>query len=338
MSRCARPWLLPLVPPYAAAAAIAARCKLQRRLTWPVISIGNISTGGSGKTPLTMELARLLNQAGVGVDILSRGYGRRSSHPAQVNPLGSAQEFGDEPLLLARQTGLPVYVAPRRYDAGLLAENTAQATPPNFRLHILDDGMQHRQLHRNLEIVLVNQRDWQDCLLPAGNLRESRRALRRADVIAIPDHDTPLEAALLACGFSARIWRLSRHMQVASAIEGSGNAVAAFCGIAHPGPFFEGISAAGADLRATFAFPDHHSYSPAELQRIQAAAIKAGARVLLTTAKDLARLGSLRQAIERHLPVRPVQLTCEIQNSQAELDWLIDKLMPSANSHTQSRA
>ena len=122
MSRCVRPWLLPLTPLYAAGAGIAARLKSVHRLSWPVISVGNLSTGGSGKTPLTMELARLLNEAGVGVDILSRGYGRKSDGAMRVNPQGSAEEFGDEPLLMAQRTGLPVYVAPRRYEAGLLAE------------------------------------------------------------------------------------------------------------------------------------------------------------------------------------------------------------------------
>src|SRR5215469_7447909 len=94
-----------------------------RRLTYPVISIGNLSTGGSGKTPLAIALAKLLSARGFQVDVLSRGYGRRSAVPLRVDLYGSADQFGDEPLLIAREAGVPVYVAPDRYDAGRLAES-----------------------------------------------------------------------------------------------------------------------------------------------------------------------------------------------------------------------
>ena len=145
----ARRLLLPLVPLYRLGLALREfklRAGLEpvRRLRFPVVSIGNLSTGGSGKTPLTIALAQLLKGKGFHVDVLSRGYGRKSKAAIRVDPKGSAEEFGDEPLLIAREAGVPVYVAPRRYDAGLLAEADAveggeQGHPPV--VHLLDDGL-----------------------------------------------------------------------------------------------------------------------------------------------------------------------------------------------------
>ncbi len=178
-----RPILLPLVPLYAAGLALR-EMRLEhgwepvRRLQHPVISIGNLSTGGSGKTPLTITLAKLLAARGLHVDVLSRGYGRRSAVPLRVDPKGSADQFGDEPLLIAREAAAPVYVAAERYDAGRLAEDefTRQggelAAGQVPLVHILDDGFQHRQLVRDVDILLLSRDDWQDHLLPAGNLRE----------------------------------------------------------------------------------------------------------------------------------------------------------------------
>ena len=123
----ARRLLFPLIPLYRLALAFS-RFRLRsglepvRRLRFPVVSVGNLSTGGSGKTPLTVALVKALARRGLRVDVLSRGYGRQSQLAAHVNPDGTAEEFGDEPLLIAREAGVPVYVAPERYNAGLLAE------------------------------------------------------------------------------------------------------------------------------------------------------------------------------------------------------------------------
>jgi tetraacyldisaccharide 4'-kinase len=130
-----RPWMAPFMPLYAAGLALRNRriengSEQVRRLRFPVISIGNLSTGGSGKTPLTIALALALAGRGLRVDVLSRGYGRKSKLAARVNPNGTAKDFGDEPLQIARETGLPVYVASQRYDAGLLAESDARTNAP----------------------------------------------------------------------------------------------------------------------------------------------------------------------------------------------------------------
>lgn len=328
-----RPWLTPLMPIYAAGAALRARWQTVRHLSWPVVSIGNLSTGGTGKTPLTIALAHALHARGVHVDVLSRGYGRLSSEPARVDPEGAATEFGDEPLLIARAAGIPVYVAAQRYDAGLLAEADFTKRPQprsshQFCVHILDDGFQHRQLARTIDILLVNREDWRDALLPAGNLRDPLSAALRANVIAIPAEDVALEAELRARGWQGPIWRLRRSMQIP---EVSG-AAAAFCGIARPQQFFAGLESAGLHLAARTAFRDHHVYTVADIARLTASARAACATMLITTEKDSVRLGALAAQFPPDLPLQSARLTTEIEDETAAIDWLVAKLNASASS------
>ncbi len=238
-----RPFLLPFTPLYRMALDFRER-RLSSgrepilRLRNPVISIGNLSTGGSGKTPLTIALAHALSLRGVHVDVLSRGYGRQGTEPARVLPQGPAHDFGDEPLLIARATGLPVFVASQRYEAGLLAESAAPSpdSAPST-MHILDDGFQHRQLHRDVDILLVQLDDLCDRLLPAGNLREPLGALARADILAVPATESEIETELRSYGFQGPVWRIHRRMDIPP-IEGP---AIAFCGIARPEQFFAGL-------------------------------------------------------------------------------------------------
>jgi tetraacyldisaccharide 4'-kinase len=397
--------LLPLVPLYQLALAfreLRLRPGLEpvQRLCYPVVSIGNLSTGGSGKTPLTIALAKALTALGLHVDVLSRGYGRRSKLAARVNPEGTAEDFGDEPLLIAREAGVPVYVAPRRYDAGLLAEaaqslagkeasqvgqglidccisnlpvaaqeahcslaprfsvgkadfarelkspvgtvqdisfagsnspgiepeESTRALAPEVCIHLLDDGFQHRQLARDVDILLLNSQDWQDRLLPAGNLREPLKAARRASVIAIPVDDPELEADLRAWGWQKPIWRLRRRMEI-PAVNGP---VAAFCGIARPEQFFAGLQATGLRLVSRTAFPDHHRYATADLNRLVVAARAAGATALVTTGKDLVRLGKLASFLPEFMPLMTAWLRVEIEDQAAALDWLVNRLAPGS--------
>jgi tetraacyldisaccharide 4'-kinase len=326
-----RPWLAPLTPLYAAGLAL---CNLRiehgwetvRRLRCPVVSIGNLSTGGSGKTPLTIALAQALVRRGMRADVLSRGYGRRSQLPARVDPHGTAEEFGDEPLLIARQAGVPVYVARQRYDAGLLAEAEAPDSERSA-MQLLDDGFQHRQLDRDVDILLLDRQDWQDSLLPAGNLREPLKALRRAAVIAIPAGDPEIEAELKASGWQGSIWRIGRRMEV-PAIAGP---VAAFCGIARPEQFFAGLEAAGLRLAARLAFPDHHRYTPADLHRLIASARDAGAAAFITTEKDHVRLGKHSAAFPESLPLKTAGLRVEIEQEDETIEWLIERLAQAAH-------
>jgi tetraacyldisaccharide 4'-kinase len=323
-----RPWLAPFMPLYAAGAALRDLCIQRgwastRRLRFPVISIGNLSTGGSGKTPFAIALAKLLTARGVRVDVLSRGYGRQSRLPARVRPDGTAEEFGDEPLLIARETGIPVYVAPQRYDAGVLAE--AEAQRPHrinkgqlVAAHILDDGFQHRQLARDVDILLLNRADWQDNLLPAGNLREAHVAVRRAAVVAIPADEPQLGAELKAWGYQGSIWHIHRRMEVLP-VKGP---IAAFCGIARPGQFFAGLKAGGLTLTSETAFPDHHRYTARDWDRLSATAQSAGAVALFTTAKDAVRMGPVRGPVGLHI----VRFRIEIGNEAQALEWLIARL------------
>ena len=378
-----RKLLLPLVPAYRLAlllreVRLGSKLEPVRRLRWPAVSIGNLSTGGAGKTPLAIALAKALKQRGFHVDVLSRGYGRQSRAAACVRPDGSAEEFGDEPLLIAREAGVPVYVAQQRYEAGLLAEQAAEkgqlygenpkqsaagakghadSTEFTARLkscpdtlgreasfsaaceaeaalagqgdqptavHLLDDGFQHRQLARDVDILLLNGRDWQDSLLPAGNLREPLEAARRATVIAIPTEERGLEAELRTWGWKGPVWRLRRKMAVPAT---DGPAVA-FCGIARPGQFFGGLEAAGLRLAARVAFSDHHRYTAGDLDRLLSMARGTGATTLITTEKDRVRLGELAVVFSESIELRTARLTVEIENESADLDWLAGRLAP----------
>lgn len=322
--------LAPLIPAYRLA-VFARDLSLRqgwepvRRLRFPVISIGNLSTGGAGKTPFSIALAQAIAHRGFAADVLSRGYGRRSETTARVDPHGAPEEFGDEPLLIARAAAVPVFVAPQRYDAGQMAENDA-AAPDVLRLHILDDGFQHRQLHRDIDILMLNRDDWRDRLLPAGNLREPRSALRRANVIAIPDTEPELERELHAWGWRGPVWRLRRLMEIPE-VQGP---VVAFCGIARPDQFFDGLESGGVHLSARIALRDHHRYTFQDFDRLRSTALTTGASTLITTAKDQVRLEHLTAPSGLDLPILTAGLRIEIQDEKASLDWLIRRLADTA--------
>ena len=175
-----------------------------RRLQGPVVSIGNLTVGGSGKTPFLITLGELLKERGVAFDVLSRGYGRATKGVALVDPEGSPRDFGDEPLLIARKLRVPVIVGEDRYAAGQFAEQKF-----GTQLHLLDDGFQHRRLARDFDIVLIAPTDAEDLLLPTGRLREPLSSLARADAVVLtndashrgrPDHTaTCLESAARRC-------------------------------------------------------------------------------------------------------------------------------------------
>ena len=340
----ARSLLLPLVPAYRLALRfrefrLGSRFEPVKRLRFPVVSVGNLSTGGSGKTPLTIALARSLKAHGIQVNVLSRGYGRSSQIPSRVDLSGTAEDFGDEPLLIARRSGVPVFVAPQRYDAGLLAEagipiDEATQMPV---VHLLDDGFQHRQLSRDIDILLLNREDLSDSLLPAGNLREPLASLHRATVVAIPEDEPDLQKYLIEKAafkkdsesprWNGPVWRLRRVMKVPH-FEGT---VFAFCGIARPDQFFAGLDASGLKLAGRRSFRDHHPYSRGDLQSLTAEAGAAGAVALLTTEKDLVRMGELALSIPQSMPLTTAELKIEIENEEGAMTWLLDRLSRAAD-------
>jgi tetraacyldisaccharide 4'-kinase len=318
----ARSLLLPLTPLYRLALSLRElrlRTGIEpvRRLRFPVVSIGSLSAGGSGKTPLTIALAQALTRRGIRVDVLSRGYGRNDQTVLRVDPDGAAEVFGDEPLLIAREAGVPVYVAAQRYEAGSMAEANLSA-PEDSHIHLLDDGFQHRQLHRDANILLLDTRDLHDHLLPAGNLREPLSAMRRATVIAIPADDAELEANPKTLGWQGPLWRLRRRMEVPL----TDGPVVAFCGIARSDQFFAGLEATGLHLASRIAFHDHHSYKLHDLDCINDAARTASATTIVTTEKDYVRLGKLAES----LPLKTAKLRIEIENEPEAIDALLKRL------------
>ena len=322
MPELARPWLVPLTPLYRLALGLRElelRTGLRRveRLRWPVISIGNLSAGGAGKTPLTIALARALSERGIYVDVLSRGYGRTSRATMRVNPDGAAEEYGDEPLEIARAAGVPVFVASQRYEAGVMAE----AEMP-VGMHLLDDGFQHWRLYRELDLVLVSARDFRDRLLPAGNLRETPRALLRADCIVTYVDDTDVEAQLKRIGWQGPVWRVRRRMDVPH-VDGP---VVAFCGIARPEQFFAGLAAGGMQLAARIAFADHHRYSVGDVERLLGEMRKTGAVTCVTTEKDRVRLSGMAKVLAKGLSLSTAGLRVEIEDETAAMTWLLGRI------------
>ncbi len=311
--------LAPLVPLYATCAALKnfvydEGLVRPQRLSQPVISVGNLSTGGTGKTPLVRALATLLQEHGWSVDVLSRGYGRSGQHPVEaVDPAGSAQHYGDEPLLLAR-SGLPVFVGRNRYDVGRMAEAHAIASGSQARwVHLLDDGLQHRKLARAMEIVLLNRRDFSERLLPAGHLREPLHSLHRADVCVLREEDRDLAAQAQAAMYAddaTRVWLQRRSVSIERVENGLPQRAIAFCGIGNPAQFFADLRAACAGIAQTLNFPDHHTYTDRDVNVLVERARAAQADAFLTTEKDALRLeGELRETLETAAPVRIVHLT-----------------------------
>ncbi len=264
-----RPWGLPLVPLYWLGTKLGRR--QVKKLRGRVISVGSLSAGGAGKTPVVMALGELLGRRGVGVDVLSRGYGRGSDVVEEVDAAGTAAQFGDEPMVMAR-AGLRVFVGGDRFAAGTLAEEGG------VRVHVLDDGFQHRRLWRDVDVVLVTLADVQDWLLPAGNLREPLSALGRADVVVVREEE---EAALAGVTAGREVWVVRRELVV----EDVGGMVA-FCGIARPAGFFAMVPG----VVGKVAFGDHHRYVGADFERLVRVAKAVGARGFVTTEKDAVKI------------------------------------------------
>ena len=324
-----RPWALPLVPLYwaglAAKNAWHDRGHGVRHLGWPVISVGSLSTGGAGKTPVVLMLADLLTRHGLAVDVLSRGYGRGSNQceAEAVDPTGTARRFGDEPLLMA-QTGLLVFVGAERFAAGKLAETDA---PP--RIHLLDDGFQHRRLARTLNVVLLTLVDAQDWLLPAGNLRESLRALGRADVIILREEEAP---ALIPLVPGKEIWLIRRTLTLPSAVP---IRPIAFCGIARPSSFFTMLREQGCTPAGEVAFPDHHPYTGEDFASLLATAQQTGADGFITTAKDAVKVSPQQKSL---LETAGPLSVAELRVSLAEEDTAWQCIRQALERHEKMRA
>lgn len=296
MRRGALAWaLLPLTLVFAGLSGLrrlAYRAGLlqRERLPVPVIVVGNVTAGGSGKTPLAAALVDHLTKAGLRVGIISRGYGRETRDCREVRFGSDPRQVGDEPLLLARTCGVPVFVARRRAEAG----RALLQAHPGVQVIVCDDGLQHLALERDIEICVFDDRGvgngW---LLPSGPLREPWP--RRVDFVL----RTP--GARGITGFELRR-DLARH---AVASDGStvlldllkDAPIAAVAGIANPAAFFDMLRAAGIEPRMTLALPDHHAFAqPLPVENMQ----------IVCTEKDASKLWRLHPdalAVPLHIEI-----------------------------------
>ena len=277
------------------------------KLARPVISVGNISVGGTGKTPFVIALGELLNQRGIAFDVLSRGYGRSSTEIAVVDPDGTSASFGDEPLLMARKLGVPVIVGADRYQAGLLAEKQFSS-----KLHLLDDGFQHRRLHRDFDIVLLPTEDYRGTLLPVGRLREPLKALQRADAVVLQDS---LE---LSAG-PKRVWNVHRKIEIAE----DSRRVIAFCGIGRPQQFFDALQAHGQEVAGTMIFRDHRHYAESDISRLLETKKKLNTSGFITTEKDAINLGRLATQL---VPLQTASLRMELESPEQVISEMLQAL------------
>jgi len=316
--------LLPLSPLYAAAvsarAAAYARGWLpSHRLELAVVSVGNLSFGGTGKTPTVVALVRDLARRGRRPAVLTRGYRRTSAEPAVVvgpDPGQPVETIGDEPAELARRLpGVPIVVDADRVRGG----RTAIALGAD--VVVLDDGFQHLRLERDLDLVLVDAGDpWGGGRLPPrGRLREPMAALARASAVLVtkvpadPRHVVESVRAavevhagaipVLAARLRMTRVRTAEGWQAADAL--AGHRLFAFAGVGRPEAFSTLLEEAGVELAGSRWFPDHHRYTAPELESLAAAAAVAGA-TLVTTGKDAVKLPADAPVWEAEAEMEPV--------------------------------
>jgi tetraacyldisaccharide 4'-kinase len=282
------------------------------RLSVPVIVVGNITVGGAGKTPLTLWLARQLSERGWRPGIVSRGYGGNNALPRSVEPASIPAEVGDEPILLARRSAVPVWVGRNRAAAG----RALLAAHPAVNVILCDDGLQHYRLARDVELAVFDGRGagngWR---LPVGPLRESFDRLTSVDAVIcngrrdgrIPDSLAQFDMGLLAGTF----YRLDEAQQTCCAARLAGKKLFALAGIGDPGRFFRTLEGLGLVFE-THPFPDHHAYVAADL-----AFAKDG--ILLMTEKDAVKCAGLTVGETWVLPV-------EAELSPALIDLILEKL------------
>lgn len=349
MNRAAVIMLTPLSGLYGV--AMKARRALYRRgifrvhkIAVPVISVGNLTTGGTGKTPLVEWIARALAQPQRRVCILTRGYGRQRPQSRVLVSNGSeifsdAHEAGDEPLLLAEKLkGKAAVIC----DADRVAAARWATEKLGTNLFILDDGFQYLRLARELNILAIDATNpWGNRhLLPAGNLRESSGQLARADCIVITRADDTAQTEALkseidqlskGCPVFLSRMRIDGLRKLSELKDGAAGEdlksvpVAAFCGVGNPESFFAQLRREGYTLCHTRVFPDHHYYTQEEINSLISQSSERGAHALVTTAKDEVKLRSLKFEMSGYV----VDVALEIEGESKFLA-LIDKAISTS--------
>ncbi len=275
----------------------------------PVIVVGNLVAGGSGKTPLVLWIAEFLKRQGRKPGIVSRGYGgamaAKGGEPREATIASDPAEVGDEPMLLARRSGCPVWVAPER----IAACRALRAQHPDCDLIILDDGLQHYALARDLEICVVDARGFGNgLLLPAGPLREPVSRLRKVD--AVVSHGASIKGFAMKLE-GTELVRLTDAKDVRSAASFKGQRLHAVAGIGDPARFFAQLEALGLEI-VRHPFPDHHPFSAADLEF-------GGAAPVVMTEKDAVKCKRFAKPEHWVFPVRTVI-------DPAFGPWLLEKL------------
>ena len=324
--------------------------KGRRSLSTPVISVGNITTGGTGKTPFVLYLARRFHERGLSPAVLTRGYGRSSHQPEIVLAPGAtaaALHTGDEAQILLRSGLAAVGIGADRFRTGRRTE---------VELHpdviILDDGFSHVRLARDVDVVLIDSLDpfGRFAAVPLGRLREPLQALSRADIFVlsrceagrptagIESHLRRLNprAPIFRSSLVAREW-LSFSFGAPSEVPGR---VVAFCGLGNPAAFWRTLEAQGIWPLDRLTFADHYRYGPHDLRRIARHALALGARALLTTEKDTLNFCPGCEALFEGLPVLWLRIDVQIEKEEEFLGMLNpDDIRPRpASNHPPARA
>jgi tetraacyldisaccharide 4'-kinase len=273
----------------------------------PVIVVGNLTVGGSGKTPLVLWIAEFLKSKGWSPGIVSRGYGALIAEPRAATIAATAAEVGDEPIVLSRRSGCPVWVGADR----VAVAARLRAVHEEVDVLVLDDGLQHYAIRRDLEIAVVDARGFGNgFLLPAGPLREPRSRLRGVD--AVVSHESSIEGfAMRLEGDTVHRMTDARERQALKAF--AGQRVHAVAGIGDPNRFFLHLGKAGVKV-LPHPFPDHHPLTPQDLAFGDALPV-------LLTEKDAVKL---RSAAQPHWWVLPVSA----QLDPAFGPWLLSRLAP----------
>ena len=319
----------------------------RRQLPCPVVSIGNLTVGGTGKTPLTEWTAQWLHSQGWRVVVLSRGYGGSPGQRPKVastgeGPLTGWRTVGDEAHLLAsRLSGVPVVVGRNRYTSGAFACEKFGA-----QVLVLDDGFQHHALYRDSDIVLIDATRpfGHGALLPRGTLREPLHALRRAQVIVLTRVETAGDSV---SALSQRIRCYARQQPIYHMAVSPGSLyrhdtgcsvdlswlnlrrVVAFAGLGNPEAFAATLARCAARVAAFMAFPDHHPYTSADWQVICDTARREGAEAVVTTEKDAVRLESTWLAT---VPVYSLRIRVELAPHDPPFTRHLDMLMRHATT------
>lgn len=314
------------------------------RLPCPVVSIGNLTVGGTGKTPVTIWIAHHLQQQGLRVAVLSRGYGGTLRGEVAVVSDGrtiflTPDLSGDEPCLMARiLPELMVVVGADRHRAGLLALERLQ---PDILL--LDDGFQHLRLQRDLDILLLDSsrpfgNNW---TLPLGLLREPRSAIKRADLVVFTRYlprQKLVDPGVPFCWSSHQLTTFNRladggELPVAALRQAR---VAAFCGIAAPDTFFEGLRGLGITLVAVLALPDHEPYHGEGFRRLERFVAEHTADWLVTTEKDGVKLLNLENLLLDKVVTARLEL--QVSDNGSLVNAALEKLFSSNNYFSNNNA